>query len=294
MRFAQLVNERGLVTADGTVVAPPGSVAVTGMALIDPVATGVQGEMGIPSNVKGPVLVVEGNDENRSHFRPLYYGDDPRVTTVQHPGNHVGVGGGYDRNGTAANVLEGVTGYLQNRGVPLTDVPQALRFDPSKRPQIYTEGYATARNGEVLPNPDGTPKSVWPLDEAKLGRIAVRPHMSETHKAWLEKAFQDLSPELKARGLSDGQCAQASLACVSAAAENAQWGAPERFVVSKDGASMAAVQQDGRFTEVGVGKALQTSSSEYLERLNPPEQDVQQGRALTAEMRHIPVPQLAR
>jgi hypothetical protein len=92
VRLAQLVNERGLVTANGTVVAPPGSVAVTGMELIDPVATGVQGEMGIPPNVKGQVLVVEGNDENRSHFRPLYYGDDPRVTTVQHPGNHVGVG----------------------------------------------------------------------------------------------------------------------------------------------------------------------------------------------------------
>ncbi len=100
------------------------------MALIDPVATGVKGEMGIPPNVKGQVLVVEGNDENRSHFRPLYYGDDPRVTTVQHPGNHVGVGGGYDRNGTAANVLEGVTGYFQNRGVPLADVPTELRLRP--------------------------------------------------------------------------------------------------------------------------------------------------------------------
>ena len=207
VRFAQLVNDRGLVAPDGAPiagpdgesVAPPGSVAVTGMALIDPVATGVKGEMGIPPNVKGQVLVVEGNDENRSHFRPLYYGDDPRVTTVKHPGNHVGVGGGYDRNGTAANVLEGVTGYFQNRGVPLADVPPELRHDASQRPSVYTEGYATARNGDVLPDLEGKPQKAWPMDDPEMGRIAVRPHMSDAHKRWLEKAYEDIAPALKAR-----------------------------------------------------------------------------------------------
>lgn len=294
VRFAQLVNERGLVTADGTVIAPPGSVAVTGMALIDPVATGVKGEMGIPPNVKGQVLVVEGNDENRSHFRPLYYGDDPRVTTVQHPGNHVGVGGGYDRNGTAANVLEGVTGYFQNRGVPLADVPPELRYDPSQRPNVYTEGYATARNGDVLSDHAGKPQTAWPLDDPGMGRIAVRPHMSDAHKQWLEKAYEDIAPALKVRGLSDGQCARASLACVSAAAEHPHWGAPERFAVSKDGAQMAAVYKDGRFIEIAVDKALQTSASEQLDRLAQPDHDVLQRMVPAGGVAQLPEPALAR
>lgn len=294
VRFAQLVNERGLVTADGTVVAPPGSVAVTGMALIDPVATGVEGSMGIPPNVKGQVLVVEGNDENRSHFRPLYYGDDPRVTTVQHPGNHVGVGGGYDLNGTAANVLEGVTGYFQNRGVPLANVPPELRYDPSERPNVYTEGYATARNGDVLSDHEGKPQTVWPLDDLRMGRIAVRPNMSDTHKQWLEKAFEDIAPTLKAHGLSDGQCALASLACVRAAAEHGHWGAPERFVVSTDGAKMAAVFRDGRFTETSVDKALQTGTAEQLDRLAQPERDGPHRLAPSREAAQGPEPALVR
>src|SRR3990167_1619729 len=124
VRFAQLVNERGLVAPDGTVVAKPGSVPITAMALMDPVATGVQGELAVPPNVKGQVLVVQAEQENRSWFRPLDYSDDPRVVTVRHPGNHVGVGGGYDRNGTAANVHEGITAYFQRRGRPLADPDQ--------------------------------------------------------------------------------------------------------------------------------------------------------------------------
>jgi hypothetical protein len=296
VRFAQLVNERGVVTADGTVVAPPGSVAVTGMALIDPVATGVKGEMGIPPNVKGQVLVVEGNDENRSHFRPLYYGDDPRVTTVKHPGNHVGVGGGYDRNGTAANVLEGVTGYFQNRGVPLADVPSELKHDPGQRPTVYTEGYATARNGDVLPDREGNLQKAWPLDDPAMGRIAVRPHMSDAHKRWLEKAYEDMAPALKARGLSDGQCARAALACVGAAAEHPQWGAPERFAVSKDGAQMAAVYKDGRFAEIAVDKALQTSAAEAVDQLAQSGRDGQHQKAPSGEWTQArePEPALAR
>ncbi|MCY1537591.1 hypothetical protein D9M68_730930 [compost metagenome] len=108
------------------------------MALMDPVATGVQGELAVPPNVKGQVLVVQAEHENRSWFRPLDYSDDPRVITVRHPGNHVGVGGGYDRNGTAANVHEGITAYFQRRGLPLVDVPPEQRHDPSQRPTLPT------------------------------------------------------------------------------------------------------------------------------------------------------------
>jgi Uncharacterized alpha/beta hydrolase domain (DUF2235) len=76
--FSQLLNERGLVLPDGTVVAPPG-VKVIGLALIEPVATGISGDLSIPSNVQGSVLVVRALDELRADFKALDLNRDSRV-----------------------------------------------------------------------------------------------------------------------------------------------------------------------------------------------------------------------
>lgn len=266
VRFAQLVNDRGLVAPDGTVIAPPGSVPITGMALMDPVATGVQGETGIPANVKGQVLVVQAEHEKRSPFRPLDYSEDPRVTTVKHPGNHVGVGGGYDRNGTAANVHEGVTGYFQNRGVPLAKVPHEQRYNPNERAMIRTENYQTARNGDVLPDAEGKPQPRWPLDDDTKPRITVKPRMSEQTKAQLRQSYTELAPGLKARGLDGEQCLQVSAACVAKAAEHPDWGDPKRYLLSKSGEQVAVQHQNGRFNEVRVNEALQSSTTDHLDR----------------------------
>lgn len=265
VRFAQLVNEHGLVAPDGTVVAKPGSVPITAMALMDPVATGVQGELAVPPNVKGQVLVVQAEHENRSWFRPLDYSDDPRVITVRHPGNHVGVGGGYDRNGSAANVHEGITAYFQRRGLPLADVPPEQRHDPSQRPWLRTEAYQTARNGDVLTEDNGKPKARWPLDDADQPRRQVKPPLSEQHKAWLRQAYTELAPTLKSAGLSPEQCLQVSAACVASAAGHGDWGPPQRFLVSKDGARVAVQHQDGRFDELRVGDSLRTSTQSHLD-----------------------------
>lgn len=267
VRFAQLVNDRGLIAPDGTVVADKGSVPITGMALIDPVATtGVKGEMGIPLNVKGQVLVVQAEHGNRRWFRPLDYSDDPRVTTVRHPGNHVGTGGGQDRDGTAANVHEGVTAYFQRRGVPLADVPPEQRYNPSQRPMLRTEAYQTARNGDVVPGADDKPQPRWPLDDPSQPRIEVKPQMSEQHKAWLRQAYTELATPLKARGLDAGQCLQVSAACVATAAEHLSWGEPRRYRLSKDGERVAVQHQNGRFDEVRIDGSLKTSAHTHLER----------------------------
>jgi hypothetical protein len=266
VRFAQLVNERGLVAPDGTVVAKPGSVPITAMALMDPVATGVQGELAVPPNVKGQVLVVQAEQENRSWFRPLDYSDDPRVVTVRHPGNHVGVGGGYDRNGTAANVHEGITAYFQRRGLPLADVPPEQRHDPGQRLWLRTEAYQTARNGDVLTEDNGKPKARWPLDDPDQPRVQVKPPMSEQHKAWLRQAYTELAPTLKTTGLSPEQCLQVSAACVASAAGHDGWGPPQRFLVSKDGGRVAVQHQSGRFDELRVDDSLRTSTQNHLDR----------------------------
>ena len=266
VRFAQLVNDRGLVAPDGTVVAPPGSVPITGMALMDPVATGVQGETGIPANVKGQVLVVQAEHESRSWFRPVDYSDDPRVTTVKHPGNHVGVGGGYDRDGTAANVHEGVTAYFQRRGVPLADVPAEQRHNPNEPAMIRTENYQTARNGDVLTDEDGRKQLRWMVDDETKPRITVKPRMSEQTRAQLRQSYTELAPGLKARGLDGEQCLQVSAACVAKAAEHPDWGDPKRYLLSKSGEQVAVQHQNGRFDEVRVNEALRSSANTHLDR----------------------------
>lgn len=276
VRFSQLVNDRGLVAPDGSVIAKPGTIPITGMALMDPVATGVKGETGIPANVKGQVLVVQAEHENRSWFRPLDYSDDPRVTTVKHPGNHVGIGGGQDLHGTAANVHEGLTGYFQRRGVPLADVPPEQRYNPNERAMIRTENYQTARNGDVLPDAEGKPMPRWPLDDETKPRITVKPRISEQTKAQMRQSYPELAPGLKAHGLTPEQCLQVSAACVAKAAEHPDWGDPKRYLLSKDGEQVAVQHQNGRFDEVRVNEALQSTTTTHLDRAQALQQTPEQ------------------
>ena len=268
IRFTQLVNEKGLTGPGGEVVIPPGKVPVTGLALIDPVARFVDQPMDIPPNVQGKVLSVIADHETRADFRPLHYGDDPRVTEVHHPGNHVGVGGGYDRNGTAANVLEGVTGYFQQRGVAIADVAPEHRHRADAPQKIYSEAYQTARNGDVLTDENGKKQWAWRIDDPEKGRVAAVPKMSEQHKAWLRQSLTELSPGLKAHGLSAEQCVQVGAACTVCAARRApDWGDPRRFLVSKDGETVAVQHQNGRFDELRVDRALERSAVSHLQDL---------------------------
>ena len=101
MNVAWRLEHQGLVTPSGQVIAPPG-VPVHQMVMLDPVQTGILGNMCIPPNVKAPILVVESRHERRSQFAVADYGHDPRVEVVRMPGNHAGVGGGQDLGGTGA------------------------------------------------------------------------------------------------------------------------------------------------------------------------------------------------
>jgi hypothetical protein len=256
IRFAQILNDRGLVADDGTVIAQPGSIPVTGMALMDPVATFVDGPMHIPANVKGQVLAVMAEHENRSDFRPLYFGDDPRVTAVWHPGNHVGVGGGYDPHGTAANVLEGVTRYFQNRGVALEDVAPERRHDPAQPQKLYSEAYATALNGEVIDRDNGDPVTRWRLDDPRMGRIEVRPETPPEHRAWLRALEKDLGPQLREAGLDSAQCERLAEACARRAGPHGSLPDSARLLMSKDQSRLGWLDQQGLWNEVWLDQAL--------------------------------------
>jgi len=276
IRFAQLVNERGLVDPGGEVIALPGSIPVTAMALIDPVARFVNKPMDIPPNVQGPVLSVIAQHESRTDFRPLYYFHDPRVSHVEHPGNHVGTGGGYDPHGTAASVLEGVTGYFQQRGVAIADVPPERRHDPQAPQLLYTEVWQTARNGEVLEDEQGQRQTAWRHDPPEQGRVGAFPVLSPEHMDWLRQAYETLSPELKARGLDAERCLQVAAACVCATARRqAQLGPPREFMLSGDGQTVGVMHEVGVLREVSVPQALQTPTLEHLQTL---EREQQQAR----------------
>ncbi|MBO9648664.1 MAG: DUF2235 domain-containing protein [Variovorax sp.] len=185
--FTRLLEERGLVLADGTQVAPPSTVRVSAMVMIDPVHTFVEGDLSLPPNVQGNVLVFRAEDEHRTDFRLADYSADPRVQVLSLPGNHSGLGGGYDLRGTAAVVLEGSTAYLRNSGVDVAPVPASLRFDPTLPAPIYTEGYQTARNGDVLGDPDtGRAATVWRLDDRGKERVGVpATSVREDQKDWV-------------------------------------------------------------------------------------------------------------
>jgi len=159
--FARLLHERGLVLPDGTVVAPPGSVPVSAMVLFDPVHTFIQEDLSLPPSVVGKVMVIAARDELRGEFKLADYSADPRVQLVRVPGNHSGIGGGYDLHGTGAATLEMATAYFQNSNVALGDVPPERRFDPCQPIPTYTELYQVARNGDVLIDELGRPVTEW-------------------------------------------------------------------------------------------------------------------------------------
>ena len=256
IRFAQLVHERGLTDNDGRVIAAPGSVPITAMALIDPVARFVDAPLHLPPNVQGLVLSVIAEQESRTDFRPLYHADDPRVRHVEHPGNHVGTGGGYDAQGTAASVLEGVTGYFQRRGIGIAEVPAERRHDPHAPQRLYTELWQTARNGDVLHGEDGRPRMVWRHDDPALGRIGVLPRVPPGHEAWLDGFRAQVAPGLRAAGYSPQACERIGAGCVCQAAGQGPVHEPPRFLLSKDGGQIGVLHRSGQLQELPVQHLL--------------------------------------
>lgn len=163
--LAQMLDKKGLLTEGGRELAPPGGIEVKGMVMLDPVHSYIKGDMRLPPNVKGDVLVVRADDEFRTEFKAADYSRDPRVKTISLHGNHCGIGGGSHQRGTAAAALEGSTKYLQNSGVTVADVPTSLRFNANEPVPLYSEAYQTARNGDKRYSEsfDGDPAHSKPL-----------------------------------------------------------------------------------------------------------------------------------
>lgn len=137
--FSQLLWERGLIDPNnGKILIAPGKVGVTAGLIYDPVDTGVDGNLAFAPNVRN-ITVVRSLDERRTQFRGAEYTGQPGVTVFPFTGNHCDVGGGYD-NGLGALSLEAGTAFFRKSGLPIADVAEARRFDPTQPVVIHTEG----------------------------------------------------------------------------------------------------------------------------------------------------------
>lgn len=115
--FSRLLNERGLTNPEsGEVLIPPGQVPVVSTLLFDPVFSGIEGNLSLPPNVSGNVVVVQAMDEFRYMFKAADFSNDPRVQVVAVFGNHGNIGGMYD-NGIGALVLGGDWGIVMGGAV---------------------------------------------------------------------------------------------------------------------------------------------------------------------------------
>lgn len=123
--FSQILCRDGLQL--GELRIPPGELQVSAGVLLDPVATGVAGNVAFPPNARN-LVVIKALNEYRHLFKAVDYACQPDVvTTFGLYGNHCDIGGGYD-NGIAAEALEAATAFLRKVGLPLDKVPQARRF----------------------------------------------------------------------------------------------------------------------------------------------------------------------
>lgn len=135
--FAQMIYEKGLVTQDNQVLIPPGKVGAISSALIlDPVTTGVFGNMSFPDTVQN-LTVIRADDEHRSLFKAVDYAGSN--TNILHAtGNHGDIGAFYDI-GLGGMYLEAYHDYFKNAGLKVLDVPADRKFDGSKPTVIHSE-----------------------------------------------------------------------------------------------------------------------------------------------------------
>lgn len=145
VKFAQLLNERGLVDDSGTVLIPPGGVPVSAMVLLDPVTTGYTGDLTLPPNVVPSNFVVfRARHEYRYAFQAASF--SPSENVVELIGNHGDVGGTYGNqsspqqlSGLGALAYEALVSVFKAAGLPLTDIQQNRTYDANDDLVIHSE-----------------------------------------------------------------------------------------------------------------------------------------------------------
>jgi len=149
--FSQLLYERGLIDPDTQqILIAPGQVGVSAGVIFDPVTTGVSGNLAFAPNVRNIVDIKSWN-EYRSLFRATDYSSQPGVTTIGMYGNHVDIGGGYDR-GIGALSLQAATDFFKRSGLAIENVQVSRAFDASAPINVHDEAFFP--NGLVQWTPD--------------------------------------------------------------------------------------------------------------------------------------------
>ncbi|PFH10884.1 hypothetical protein BCF11_3318 [Collimonas sp. PA-H2] len=143
--FSQLLYERGLTDpSTGAILIPPGKVGVSAGVIYDPVETGMSGNMVFAPNAQN-LAIIRADNEYRYLFKAADYSAQPGATTFIFTGNHCDIGGTYD-NGLAGLTLQAGTGFLQNSGLSISNVPVSRQFNTSVPPDVHTEAIDPSNN----------------------------------------------------------------------------------------------------------------------------------------------------
>ncbi|HEU5047344.1 MAG TPA: hypothetical protein VFT64_05805 [Rickettsiales bacterium] len=148
--FAEMLYENGLVNSAGKILIPPGTVgAVSAALIIDPVLTGVNGNMEFPPGVQN-LVVVRAQNEYRDYFPAADYTGD-NATIVPVIGNHGDAGDLYD-NGLGGIYLGAYTNFFHNAGLTsIGPVPSSRAYAAGTPVYVHSESQSTA---EILTTGD--------------------------------------------------------------------------------------------------------------------------------------------
>jgi len=146
--FSQLLHENGLVDyknergevdpENGKILAPPGTLGLTGGIVYDPVSTGYKGNTAFSPTSRN-ITEVQAQHDYRRPFRDDNHAADPHVRTVEVMGNHCDIGGGYEDQGIWARVLASSTKWFDKAGVPSDDIPENMRYRGDQPVQVHEE-----------------------------------------------------------------------------------------------------------------------------------------------------------
>jgi hypothetical protein len=117
-----------------------------------------------------------------------------------------------------------------------------------------------------------------PPPPAQVRTQSQPPELTEQQRCHHELAQNQLGPLLREHGHSDEQIEKVSAAAVSHAQRFAHRGQVQTFLLSRDGSSVAVLQESAPMSEFNVQEAQRQSAEQHLERAHALAHEQDQGR----------------
>ena len=116
------------------------------------------------------------------------------------------------------------------------------------------------------------------------------PELTEQQQRHQQMAQNQLGPLLREHGHSDEQIERVSAAAVSHAQQYAHRGPVHSFLLSRDGSSVAVLQESAPMSEFSVQEAQRQNPEQHLERAHAMAQQQEQSQLDTVSYTHLTLP----